>query len=203
MRTRFGFWVMAAFAAGCDDGTTTADGGAMDAGLRGGGAWLPIAGSACNARQRNVVTQASPHVDVDASIAWLTNPPSSGPHFDVWTRWGSWPDVPRGHWVHNLEHGGVVFLVRCATGPCEAQRAAVAAVVAAFPPDPLCMPTVTAPARLRVVITNDREIATEVAGAAWGWLYAADCVDAASLRTFYTEHAGMAPENFCADGAYP
>ena len=27
--------------------------------------------------------------------------------------------------------------------------------------------------------------------------------DAASLRTFYTEHAGMAPENFCADGAYP
>ena len=39
--------------------------------------------------------EGTANLDVDASIAWLTNPPSSGPHFDVWTRWGSWRRIVR------------------------------------------------------------------------------------------------------------
>ena len=42
-----------------------------------------------------------------------------------------------------------------------------------------------------------------VAASAWAWLYRADCVDAPSLRRFYADHAGRAPEDFCADGSYP
>jgi hypothetical protein len=57
--------------------------------------------------------------------------------------------------------------------------------------------------RARIVVTNDRETTTAVAGAAWGWLYAADCVDEPSLRLFYARHAGMAPEDFCAEGSVP
>ena len=65
------------------------------------------------------------------------------------------------------------------------------------------MPSDAAPSRVRAVIAPDNEITTPIAAAAWGWLYRAECVDAASLRSFYARHAGMAPEDFCADGSYP
>ncbi len=168
------------------------------------GEWVPIAGGACNARERNVATQESPHVDPDAgAIVYLTNPPASGPHYPIWARWGAWPNLPRGYWVHNLEHGGVALLYNCPAGACEATRDALIAASRTIPMDPACVPTDAEPATVRVVITNDREITTPIAGAAWGWLYAADCVDAASIRSFYARHAGMATENFCSDGFYP
>lgn len=166
--------------------------------------WVPIAGGSCNARERNVPTQESPHVDPDAgAIVYLTNPPASGPHYPVWARWGAWPDLARGYWVHNLEHGGVVLLYNCASSACTATRDALVAASRTIPMDPACTPTDAEPATVRVVITNDTAITTPIAGAAWGWLYAADCVDPASIRSFYTRHAGMATENFCADGFYP
>lgn len=169
-----------------------------------GGMWTPLAGSTCNAQERNVTVQASPHVDASGgAIAYATNPPASGPHYPFWARWGSWPNVPRGNWVHNLEHGGVAFLYRCPTGTCDATVTALVTAMNSIPMDPACMPDDAAPARVRVVITNDNAIETPVAAAAWGWLYAADCVDAPSLREFYNRHAGMAPENFCFDGTVP
>lgn len=168
------------------------------------GEWVPIAGGACNARERNVATQESPHVDPDAgAIVYLTNPPASGPHYPIWAHWGAWPNLPRGYWVHNLEHGGVALLYNCPAGACEATRDALIAASRTIPMDPACVPTDAEPATVRVVITNDSEITTPIAGAAWGWLYAADCVDAASIRSFYARHAGMATENFCSDGFYP
>lgn len=173
-------------------------------GLAAGGAWTAIPGGGCNARERNVATQDSPHVDPDAGpVAYLTNPPASGPHFPAWARWGARHGVPRGHWVHNLEHGGVAFLYRCASGSCDAARDALARAAEGIPADRACTPTATEPARVRVVITGDDRIETPVAGAAWGWLYAADCADAASMRSFYERHAGRAPEDFCAEGSYP
>jgi hypothetical protein len=168
------------------------------------GAWNPIPGGSCNARERNVATQESPHVEPEAGvIVYLTNPPASGPHYPTWARWGAWPNLPRGYWVHNLEHGGVTYLFRCPTGTCDSTRDALLAATAMIPTDSACMPDDASPARVRVVITNDNEITSNVAAAAWGWLYAADCVDPPSIRSFYMRHAGMAPENFCADGFYP
>ena len=35
------------------------------------------------------------------------------------------------------------------------------------------------------------------------WLYRADCVDGPSLQRFYLDHAGRAPEDFCAEGSIP
>jgi Protein of unknown function (DUF3105) len=193
-----------ALCAGCGTtATPSTDGGARND-IANNGAWVPIAGGACNARERNVATQASPHVEPDAgAIVYLTNPPASGPHFPVWTRWGVWPDVPRGHWVHNLEHGGVVFLYRCTMGTCDATRDALGRAAQTIPADTTCGFIDASLIQSRVVVTSDREITTEIAGAAWGWLFAADCVDAASMRSFYARHSVMAPENVCADGAYP
>ncbi|MEZ4391125.1 MAG: DUF3105 domain-containing protein [Polyangiales bacterium] len=188
-----------------------ADAGMTDAALEDAqdapsGEWVAIpGGERCNARERQVPTQASPHVDEDAgAIAWLTNPPSSGPHFNTWTRFGTFPNLARGNWVHNLEHGGVVFLYRCAgdAGACDAARDELVAASQTIPGDPACMPDAGDP-RLRLVITNDALIETPFAGAAWGWLYAADCVEPSSVRSFFTRHVGQAPEDFCADGFIP
>jgi hypothetical protein len=187
------------------DATIPDVGGPMDAVSDGpDGTWRPIAGGSCNARERNVATQDSPHVDPDAGpVLYLTNPPASGPHFNEWARWGAFRNIARGNWVHNLEHGGVAFLYRCPTGTCDATVTALVTAMNSIPMDPACMPDDAAPARVRVVITNDNAIETPVAAAAWGWLYAADCVDAPSLREFYRRHAGMAPEDFCFDGTVP
>src|SRR6185436_18240174 len=73
-----------------------------------------VDGGACNP----VVTQfpgnhPAPHVNVGTSVTYETNPPSYGPHYPVWAHWDRsyGPDVlARPYWVHNLEHGGVVFL---------------------------------------------------------------------------------------------
>jgi len=44
---------------------------------------------------------------------YLHNPPVSGEHYPIWARWQKYTTtVPRGYWVHNLEHGGVIFLYR-------------------------------------------------------------------------------------------
>jgi len=169
-----------------------------------GGMWTALAGSTCNAHERNVTVQASPHVDPSGgAIAYATNPPASGPHYPFWARWGSWPNVPRGNWVHNLEHGGVALLARCPTGTCDDVRAELTRAVASFTADPTCAPSPALPVAVRVVITNDPAVTTAVAGAAWGWLYSADCVEPATLRAFYARHARGAPEDFCADGSFP
>lgn len=166
--------------------------------------WMPLGDGACNARARRVPTLPGVHVDPSSGpIQWLTNPPSSGNHYGVWARWGAWRDLPRGNWVHNLEHGGVALLYQCPSGTCDATRDALVAAAAGFPGDPACGPVDASPPRVRVVITNDREITTPVAASAWGAVYEATCVDAPSLRQFYAMFAGHAPEDLCADGSAP
>ena len=174
-----------------------------DAPLADAGPWTLIPDAGCGARERAVPLQTASHVDFDASIDWFTNPPSSGPHYGIWAHWGSWPDLPRGYWVHNLEHGGVTYLFQCPSGTCMPIRDSLVTMMNSIPMDPACTPDDASPARVRVIITNDNVIETPIAAAAWGWLYAADCVDPPSLRQFYIDHAGLAPENFCIDGYYP
>ncbi len=189
--------------AGTDAGLTDAADVVLldDGGL---GAWFPLGDGACGARARRVAALPGTHVDPDAGpIEWLTNPPSSGSHFGNWARWGAWPDLARGNWVHNLEHGGVAFLYRCTTAPCAATRDALLTVMNGLPLDPACMPDDAAPTRVRVVITNDNLITTPIAAAAWGAVYEATCVDAASLRQFVAMFAGHAPEDFCFEGSVP
>ncbi len=186
------------------DSTSVGDATAVDVDGDAAIVWQPIGDGGCNARQRAVPIQTALHVDPDAGpIEWWSDPPASGPHYPSWARWGEWVDLPTGYWVHNLEHGGIAMLYRCPSGACTATAAALRAVVDTIPTDPVCMPSDAAPARVRVVITNHNTLDTPIAAAAWGYLYAADCVDADSLRAFYVAHAGMAPEDFCGDGSYP
>lgn len=155
----------------------------------------------CGARYEQHPPDPGLHVEPDASITWSTNPPSSGTHFAVWARWGIHQEiVPRGHYVHNLEHGGVAVLYRCIAPDCRPTQTALEALVRGLPPEPRC--TGSGVPR-RIVLTEDPLIDSPVAAASWGFTYRADCFDEGSLRAFILAHTGMAPEDECAEGAYP
>jgi hypothetical protein len=158
------------------------------------------------------------HVDEDSSIIFTSNPPAGGPHFPRWAHWMTmfmqYPDpIPRGYYIHNLEHGGVVFLYKCAAEAglvdaggdagsiscAEAAETFLTKAMDAIPTDSLCTP----PIRVRAIITPDPLIPTPFAASAWGYTYTSECADLPTLVDFAKTHYGHAPEDFCSDGSYP
>jgi hypothetical protein len=148
------------------------------------------------------------HVPIGTDITtWNSNPPSSGEHYPIWAAYQEFDAaVPRGFYVHDLEHGAVDYLYNCALldagavgdagDPCAAVVAALEQAVAAMATDPLCDPSV----RVRHVITPDPLIAYPVAAATWGWTYNAACVDLPTLEAFAKVHYAQSPEDFCSNG---
>lgn len=128
-----------------------------------------------------------------------SNPPSSGNHSPVWAAYKTFAKpVPRENYVHNLEHGAIVFVYKCdEPSGCPDVVASLEAVVASLPSDPLCQ----APERVRAVVTPDPLLDVPVAAAAWGKVYKASCVDAASLRQFAVDNYDKAPEHTCSPGS--
>ncbi len=184
-----------------DGDTSRVEGGAGEDG--GWSADVPVLrDAACGAMIRAHPILESPHVETDASTPWNSNPPTSGPHFGIWARWGTYTEpIPRGYLVHSLEHGAVVLSYRCANRDgCPMIHDRLAAFVRGLPPEPAC---VAEGLRRRIILTPDPLLDTLVAGAAWGFSYRADCVDEGSLETFVLSLTGRAPEDFCADGFYP
>jgi hypothetical protein len=142
---------------------------------------------------------ASPHVAVGTDVQYNSNPPSSGPHFPIWADFKVYDKpVPRGYWVHSMEHGAVVLAYRCDgdAGGCPDIVAALKSVADALPRDPLC----SAETRVRVVITPDPLLDVPIAAAAWGWTYKAACLDVPSLIAFAKDRYAKGPENTCANG---
>lgn len=73
--------------------------------------------------ERGVPNEGQQHVDVGTTVSYLSNPPASGPHYSAT---GIAP-LPAGlyresdgvrpeQWVHNLEHGYIVYLYACDAG---------------------------------------------------------------------------------------
>ena len=157
----------------------------------------PVVVGECNATVTEVPREASGHVEVGNPISWNTNPPASGKHYPVWAGWDrSYEDLERGYWMHNLEHGGVALLYRCDDG-CPEVVEQLLDVARAAPIDPLC----TAPLRNRLLVVNDPLLpdGIQVAAAAWGVTYTAECFDD-SIATFVTDHIGHGPEASCTEG---
>jgi hypothetical protein len=136
----------------------------------------------------------SVHVPFGVPIEWPTNPPTSGTHWNVWAAWDrSYVDLPRGLWLHDAEHGGVVLAARC--HDCE-PFAQLIELARARPLDEHCAP----PLRHRLIVTSDPLLPVEVAAIAWGVAYTATCFDPDTLAQFIADHYGRASENTCADG---
>jgi hypothetical protein len=161
------------------------------------GAQLPV--GTCTPVQRMVASEGADHVAIGSQLSFQSNPPASGAHYPLWGRWGVHKEpLPRGHYVHNLEHGGVVLLYRCDTD-CAEIESGLRAVMEGAPADPACSSAI----RTRLVLTADPLLDTKVAAAAWTQIYRADCVDGPSLLEFIRANYDHAPESTCAQGQVP
>jgi hypothetical protein len=110
-----------------DSGAADANGGAgsggADAGRADGGeteadAGSPVPGGICTSCGGcEQAPEVKSQFHVPGPITYPAPPPVGGDHNECWYRWGQFEDeVPDERWVHNLEHGGVVFLYDCSSG---------------------------------------------------------------------------------------
>lgn len=173
---------LAFFAAACSD--------------PGGTEMFPDGGTACvTAEVGNVATcsetvgigypcEGQSHVEEPDELVWDTNPPQSGPHLGQWerTRGEHTEVVPRGNWIHNLEHGWVVLLHDCPAA-CDAELQVLRDVVAQRPD-------------ARLLLTPDPDLdPPRFAAVSWTWVYETDAPDLATLLCFVDQHHRQAPED--------
>jgi hypothetical protein len=160
------------------------------------GADVSSVDAACMTTVTGYPIAASPHVLQCSPVSYATNPPTSGPHYPVWAAYAAYGvPVPRGFYVHDLEHGAIVILYNCPSG-CAQDVADVEALLTARAPDPLC----TSPVQNRFVVAPDPAIPTRFAAAAWGYALTSDCFDLPALGAFIDAHYAHGAENFCGDG---
>ena len=127
------------------------------------------------------------HVAACSAIDYATNPPSSGEHYPTWADYGVYDfALPRGYWMHNLEHGSVVVTYNCAD--CDSDIAAAKAWLAQLSPDAAC-----AGGTARVLLVPDPQLDVAWAASSWGFTLRAECFDAEAFSDFYVKHAGQPP----------
>lgn len=142
-----------------------------------------------------VANEGWPHVPEGSAITYRHNPPASGPHYPVWARYEEHATaVPRGYWVHNLEHGALVFLYR--PGAPAATIAALRSAYQALPDDPAC-------GRKRAVLTPDPLLPGDTAVVAADFVLQSGCTDGSVIRSMATNHQGHGPEAVCDNGTAP
>jgi len=113
-------------------------------------------------------------------VVYHDPPPTSGPHNPCWARWGIHEEpTPAQRWVHNLEHGGVVFLYNCPQG-CDAEVNKLREMVSA---------------RERTILTAYDALPARFGIVAWGHRLVSDCLDEAAFSAFYANHFDRAPES--------
>jgi hypothetical protein len=112
---------------------------------------------------------------VNGPLDYPDKPPVGGDHNPCWARWSVYErELSTERWVHNLEHGGVVFLFRC-DGDCASEVLAMANVVNTNP---------------QAILTPYAALPTRFAVVAWGVRLTSDCFDLARFQRFYDEHVG-------------
>jgi hypothetical protein len=117
-----------------------------------------------------------------APIDYSDPPPAGGPHNPCWTSYGVHStEVLDENWVHNLEHGGVVFVYQCPSG-CPTEAAALAALV---------------PGRPMAVVTSYSEMGTGTGFAvvSWGHRLVTETLDVDAFALFYAEHVNHGLES--------
>jgi hypothetical protein len=147
---------------------------------------VQAAGLRCDADEFNLA-----HVPVGSEIAYQQRPPTGGPHYgQMHPRYGVVEEpVAPGHWVHNLEHGAVVVLYRCAD-PCPELPHALRNLYANLPPGRNAMTGGGA----RMLIMPYADMDRRIAVIAWGHLLELDRYDEGPIRDFYERHIDRGPE---------
>jgi hypothetical protein len=158
----------------------------------------PIEGSSCNAVERQYPQEYGAHTPAPCvEIDYSTNPPCTGTHYGTWAAYRVYDEpVPRGFWVHSLEHGAVAFLYSCTD--CDDEVARAIGVLDDAGDDALCTSR-GSPVRL-TLLTPDPRLDTPWAAASWGYTLTADCFEPEVFRAFLDAHRGLGPEIACSDG---
>lgn len=123
---------------------------------------------------------------VEGEVAYESYPPTGGDHDACWAEWGVHTEVVQPeNFVHNLEHGGVVFVY--ATELPADDLAALTALVVSLPQG-------------RAILTPASDpMDALVAAVAWEQRIRLGCADVATLEAFFWAHVGKAPEDVTSD----
>jgi len=160
--------------------------GALDGGPDGAAREDAASGSdgSCAPAEQAVTVMGQLHVAGD--IVYPDPPPAGGNHNACWGRWGVHDsELADERFVHNLEHGGVVFLHNCPDG-CAAEVQALINIV--LPRDlAIVTPYAALPTRFGVV--------------SWGYRMLSDCFDRAAFERFYREHRDRGLESISSEPA--
>ncbi len=167
-------------AGGEDAGNTHA--GNTHAGSTGTGnadAGPPKAGcTRCGSCEAVVTVTSANHVV--GTVHYDSLPPAGGDHNACWATWGvHTKPLAQERWVHNLEHGGVVFLYNCPSG-CSAEVAQLTGFVKGH---------------TRTILASDTDMPTQFAAVAWGERLKSACLDLTAFAAFYNAHVDRAPES--------
>ena len=150
--------------------------------------------------------QGRDHFSLGAFVKYALCPPATGRHYNAQgegpVRPGFYgPDdqaTPQG-WIHNLEHGAMVLLYRCASGDSacgtEGQQA-LKDFNATFPNSPVCnLPK----GAVGPVVARFDEMAWPYAALLWGQVLPMDSFDAQLARDFFAQQGERTnPELLCA-----
>jgi hypothetical protein len=158
----------------------------------------PNPASSCGAVERQFAEEPPNHTaELCVEIDYSTNPPCTGTHYGTLAAYRVYEEpIPRGFWVHGLEHGAVTITYSCTD--CETEVAVAAALLADIGPDPVCV-TRGQPTR-RTLLAPDPRLEARWAASSWGFTLTADCFEPAVFRAFIEAHRGHGLEDVCSDG---
>jgi hypothetical protein len=130
---------------------------------------------ACEETQKVVSTMHTTN-----PVKYTDPPPMSGPHNPCWARWGIYDEPAQAErWVHNLEHGAVVFLYNCPDG-CAAEVATFKDIVSKHS---------------RTILTAYADLPTRFGVVSWGHRIISDCMDKQTFLDFLDKNFDHAPES--------
>lgn len=168
----------------------------------------------CTNEIEEVPNELRVHIALGRTPIYQHNPPVSGEHYLDWARWQVHTQaVPRGYWVHNLEHGGVVFLYRPDAPP--ELIAALTRIYNAIPKDPNVRDPSNPCDHARAMLTPDPLLdvpwAVTVSGpepagnpSGVGFDIKAGCIRSEqALVDFAVQHRNRSFETLCDEGVFP
>ena len=122
------------------------------------------------------------HSHIDGDLEYEEEPPFGGNHNPCWTTWGAHEEaVPAENWLHNLEHGGVVFLYDCA-GSCDEEKAQLKAYTATLPAGRWVL-TPYAPSKFPFSVVS------------WGQRLELGCFDLPAMQLFFDQNVANGRED--------
>jgi hypothetical protein len=130
------------------------------------------------------------HIGQGRGLPQQNRPPSSGLHYGSAARYTvTAQPVPTGNWLHNLEHGGIAILYRCADSQeCAETAGLVQREVGSIASEGNY-------GQVKIVGTPYQEMDTPFTAVAWRRTLPLESFDAEQLLAFYDRYVDRGPEN--------